>query len=88
LRELNEKLGLTLDPARLTWLTQHASPPNFVWFLVAEWPEFTSSMVHFGDEGQEWRLVSIEWFLSQERTIPHHKERLKTYLRHREGRSF
>jgi hypothetical protein len=45
-------------------------------------------MVHFGDEGQEWRLVSIEWFLSQERTIPHHKERLKTYLRHREGRSF
>lgn len=87
LRELHEELGLIVDPAKLTWLTQHASPPSFVWFLVAEWPEFTSSMVHFGDEGQEWRLVSIEWFLSHERTIPHHKERLKTYLQHRESRS-
>jgi len=73
LRELHEELGLIVDPAKLTWLTQHASPPSFVWFLVAEWPE--------------WRLISIEWFLSHERTIPHHKERLRTYLQHRESRS-
>lgn len=83
LRELYEELGLTLDPVRIAWLTQHASPPNFVWFLAAEWPEFDPEFVNFGDEGQEWRLADITWFLSHDRTIPYHKERLATYLEQR-----
>lgn len=83
MRELEEELGLTLDPKRITWFRQVPSPPSSVWFLVAEWPDFDASKVNFGDEGQCWKLVSIDWFLGHDRTIPHHKDRLKAYLKHR-----
>jgi len=85
LRELKEELGLTLDPTRPMWLTQHRSPPSYVWFLAVELPEFNHSMVNFGDEGQEWRLVTLNWFLSNDRTIPHHKKRLQAYLEQRKS---
>ena len=83
LRELDEELGFTIDPARITWLTQHRSPPSYIWFLAVELPEFNHSMVNFGDEGQEWRLVTLDWFLSNNRTIPYHKDRLTAYLKQR-----
>ena len=81
LRELHEELGLTLDLARIKWLRNYPSAPDTVWFLVAEWPDFDPSMVNFGDEGQEWRLVPLTWFLAQTNAIPQHKTRLKTYLK-------
>ncbi|MBT8458810.1 MAG: NUDIX domain-containing protein [Boseongicola sp.] len=83
LRELKEELGFTINPARLAWLTPHRSPPSYIWFLAVELPEFNPSMVKFGDEGQEWRLGSLDWFLSHDKTIPQHKTRLRAYLKHR-----
>jgi 8-oxo-dGTP diphosphatase len=88
LRELHEELGLTLDPASVNWLMRDTSPLGFRWFLVAELPRFDTSMVNFGNEGQEWRLVELDWYLSHEKAISNHKERLRTYLRHRPGKLF
>ena len=85
LRELREELGLILDPASVNWLRRYPSPPGFVWFLVAELPLFDASKVNFGNEGQEWRLVHLEWYLSHKKAISDHKDRLRTYLRHRPG---
>ena len=85
LRELHEELDLTLDPEQVIWLTPLPSPPSFVWFLVVEWPDFNPSDVTFGNEGQEWRLADIEWFLSHDKTIPHHKDCLRSYLDQRKA---
>lgn len=83
LRELHEELGLILDPRLITWLRRYPLPPSSVWFLAAEWPGFDASKVNFGDEGQEWRLASLPWFLNHDRTIPYHKARLVEYLEQR-----
>ena len=83
LRELEEELGLTLNPDRIRHSTCHTSPPSRVWFLAAEWPDFDPNTVRFGDEGQEWRLAPLDWFLSHDKTIPHHKTRLNAYLSER-----
>ncbi len=80
LRELNEELGLTLTPQDLTWLRRYPSEPNYVWFFVAECPDFDPEEVNFGDECQEWRLASIDWFLTNPKTISTHKKRLSDYL--------
>ncbi len=83
LRELHEELGLVLCANDLIWRKPYKSPPNVVWFFAAEFPDFDVEKVRFGDEGQEWRLAPIEWFLTHEKAIPNLQSRLRTYLGHR-----
>lgn len=86
LRELHEELGLILTPADLHWSIDSLTGANDrIWFFVSEQPEFDPETVCFGDEGQEWRMVDIDWFLTHPKVIPRHGERLKTYLDIREN---
>lgn len=80
LRELREELGLSLAKADLHWSMRSEIASGAVWFFVTEQPGFDPSAVRFGNEGQEWRLASIDWFLRQAKAIPHHRERLSRYL--------
>ncbi len=81
LRELREELGLTLQISDLHWRTEGRNDTGgTVCFFVSEQPGFDATAVRFGDEGQEWRLAPIDWFLAHEKTIPHHRRRLEIYL--------
>lgn len=83
LRELAEELGLAWTAADLIWRVRSPSDPGFVWLFVSEKPGFDPGEVTFGNEGQEWRLASIDWFMREAKTIPRHRDRLALYLAQR-----
>ena len=81
LRELDEELGLKLSVTDLHWRMESFTPQGQrIWFFVSEMPDFDPEAVRFGDEGQEWRLARLSWFLSEPLVIPRHQERVSIYL--------
>ena len=40
--------------------------------------------IRFGDEGQDWRLMSVVDFLAHPQGVPHLQERLQHYLAERQ----
>jgi 8-oxo-dGTP diphosphatase len=85
LRELEEELGLAWTEDDLAWGTRSPSDPGFVWFFVAEKPRFDPAQVRFGNEGQHWRLAPLDWFMTEAKTIPRHRDRLALYLKDRDS---
>ena len=83
LRELKEELDLTLSKSDLIWSVKSPRKHSFVWFFVAELPDFDAKQVKFGDEGACWALKSIDWFMNDPKVVPQHQKRLKTYLNQR-----
>ena len=83
LREVFEELGLRMTEADLAYRAKGENRGMPVWFFAAEWPEFDPGGVVFGNEGQEWKLAPLEWFLTEARTIPHQIDELKRYLANR-----
>ncbi len=80
LRELEEELGLAWCVNDLDWSIKSTANQGFVWFFVAEKPDFDPSVVRFGDEGQTWRLAPIKWLMHDAKTLPRHRDRLAQYL--------
>jgi 8-oxo-dGTP diphosphatase len=83
LRETFEEFGLTLDPAMIIWTRIY--PGQGVngldtWFFVAEVPEGTFANVVFGDEGQHWRVMTIEGFLAMDNAVDRLQQRLREFL--------
>ena len=80
LRELWEELGLRLSEADLIHKAQGRRKGRNVWFFAAEQPDFRDADVVFGDEGQEWRLAPVDWFLAHEKAVAHQKDSIRSYL--------
>jgi 8-oxo-dGTP diphosphatase len=81
LRELREELSFDLDPALICW--EHVETDakgELVWFFVARVDDLDLACVKLGDEGQEWRLMSINQYLSHELTIPSQRTRLLQWI--------
>jgi 8-oxo-dGTP diphosphatase len=78
LREFHEEFGLRLSPQRLIWrrvlpsITGNSQASVFFggWLSVEEVAE-----VHFGDEGQEWRLMDVADFLAHPAVVPEMQRR-------------
>ena len=78
LRELQEELGLILDPARIVHRRFYPGPrPG--WFFAALWPGLNLGLVRLGSEGQRWEAMPVAAFLSHRKAIPHFQERLRGY---------
>ncbi len=62
LRELDEEFGLRPPPGAIRWRRRFpASRPDAagpVWFFVLALPAGAEAAIVFGDEGQEWRLMT------------------------------
>lgn len=81
LRETREELGLHLTPDDLHWKARSDTQDGgYVWFFVCRWDSFDPGCVRFGNEGQEWRLAALDWYLSHPGAIPHHKRLLQHYF--------
>ena len=80
LRETFEELGLRMKQDMLIHAERGSRKGQHIWFFAAEWPDFRPEQVVFGDEGQEWRLAPIEWFLVEALAVPHQKAALGRYL--------
>ncbi|MCP5038658.1 MAG: NUDIX domain-containing protein, partial [Rhodobacteraceae bacterium] len=74
LRELEEEFGLKLTQENLIWKKQSASvqrPGGFSYYFGANLSQELAGDIVFGDEGQEWRLVTPDWFISHPMAVPH-----------------
>ena len=80
LRETREEVGLVIAPENVSWSHSYLRPHGRVWFFVAHMPADLVDEVHFGDEGQGWRLMPPETYCRHPRAVPHFAEQLAQYL--------
>lgn len=86
-REIAEEFGLDPGPDSVLWKALHSpegTQKGPVWFFVLGLPASAETEVVFGGEGQEWRLMAPEEFVSESRAVPHLARRLRDWL-HRAG---
>lgn len=81
LRETREEVGLHVSPAAIHWTRNYMRPRGEVWFFVAGLPARAVQDVQFGSEGQGWRLMPADTYVSHPLAVPHFAEQLETYLR-------
>lgn len=84
IREVKEEVGLDLLPADLVWRKPYRAAFDTsyrVFFFVARLPESAQHDIVFGDEGQEWKLISPKEYLTMERTIPSYPDRLQDWYK-------
>ena len=83
-REVYEELGIHLNEDCLLWSKIY---PSVIFegkqsvFMVGQLRQEQFDNITFGDEGQGYKLMSIEEFLSSDKVVPQLKERLKDYLK-------
>ena len=82
LREVMEEVGLRLTSDNLIWRKSYAGhfkPDTTVYFFVAKLPEGSEKDVVFGDEGQQWKLISVPDFIELKDVIPSYENRLRDW---------
>ena len=82
-REVFEEVGLTLEPTHLIWKRRYTgqwAKDVFVWFYVAQLPAGSEDRIVFGNEGQGWRLVHLDEFLSMDGVVPSFQHRVRDWL--------
>ena len=83
-REVYEELGIHLDEDCLHWSKIY---PSVIFkdkqsvFMVGQLRQEQFDNITFGDEGQGYKLMSIDEFLSLDKVVPQLQERLKDYLK-------
>ena len=82
-REVYEELSIQLLKDDIVWSRIYPSMldenKNSV-FLVGQLTKEQFDSIVFGDEGQSYKLVSIEEFLTSDRVIPQLQERVRGYV--------
>ena len=83
-REVHEELGIHLNEDCLLWGKIY---PSVIFegkqsvFMVGQLRQEQFDNITFGDEGQGYKLMSIEEFLSSSQVVSQLQERLKDYLK-------
>lgn len=83
-REVYEELGIHLTEDCLLWSRVYPSvlyEGRYSVFMVGQLRQEQFDNITFGDEGQAYKLMSIEEFLSSSQVVPQLQERLKDYLK-------
>ena len=82
-REVYEELGIHLIEECLLWSKVY---PSMLFegkesvFLVGKLRQEQFDSIIFGDEGQGYKLMSIEEFLRSDKVVPQLQERLRDYM--------
>ena len=82
-REVYEELGIHLDEDCLLWSKAY---PSMLYkgrqsvFMVGELSQEQFDNIVFGDEGQGYKLMSIEEFLASSQVVPQLQDRLIDYM--------
>ena len=82
-REVYEELSIQLSKEDIVWSWIYPSMldenKNSV-FLVGKLTQEQFDSIVFGEEGQSFKLMSIEEFLTLDRVVPQLQERVRDYL--------
>lgn len=82
-REVSEELGLTLRQESIIWEKAHPAMHDSsltAYFMVANIDDDDVKDIVFGDEGQGWKLISIDDFMKDDTVVEPLKGRLGDYL--------
>ena len=81
-REVYEELNIQLSKEEVIWSEIYPGildeKKQFV-FLVGNLAQEEFDRIDFGDEGQSYKLVSFEEFLTSDRVVPQLQERVRDY---------
>lgn len=81
-RETYEEVSLIIPAPAIIWERKYQPDRVPVWFFVARLPAAVAPQIRLGDEGQAWRLVPPETFLTLDRAIPNLVFRLRDWMTH------
>ena len=82
-REVHEELGIHLNADCLLWSKVY---PSMLYegrqsvFMVGQLSQDQFDSITFGDEGQAYKLMNIEEFLTSSQVVPQLQGRLRDYL--------
>ena len=82
-REVYEELGIHLNEDCLLWIKVYPSmlcEGRQSVFMVGQLSQDQFDSITFGDEGQAYKLMSIEEFLKSNQAVPQLQGRLSDYL--------
>lgn len=82
-REVYEELNIQLSKEEIIWSSIYPSmldENKKSVFLVGQLTQEQFDSIVFGDEGQGYKLVSLEEFLTSDRVIPQLQERVRDYV--------
>ena len=82
-REVYEELSIQLSKADVIWFQIYPSMLDVnkkSVFLVGRCTQEQFESIIFGDEGQGYKLVSFEEFLTSDRVVPQLQERVREYM--------
>lgn len=82
-REVYEELNIQLSKADVIWFRLYPSMLDGnkkSVFLVGRLTQEQFESIIFGDEGQGYKLVSFEEFLTSDRVVPQLQERVREYM--------
>ena len=82
-REVYEELSIQLSKADVIWSRLYLSMLDGnkkSVFLVGRLTQEQFESIIFGDEGQGYKLVSFEEFLTSDRVVPQLQERVRDYM--------
>lgn len=82
-REVFEELNIQLSKDDVIWSRIYPSmldENKKSVFLVGKLTQEQFESIIFGDEGQSYKLVSIEEFLTSDRVVPQLQERVRDYV--------
>jgi 8-oxo-dGTP diphosphatase len=83
LRETFEEFGLTLAKDRITWGRFYPSslhPKTVNWLYAAQISQNNIQTISFGDEGQFWRMIPMQTFITHPKAVPHLRGQVKDFL--------
>lgn len=87
-REVYEELNIQLSKEEVIWSEIYPGildeKKQFV-FLVGNLAQEDFDRIDFGDEGQGYKLVSFEEFLTSDRVVPQLQERVRDYVEKKLG---
>lgn len=81
-REVKEEFNIDLKPNSIVWERLYPAMHDVkqtAYFFVAKVTESDIANIQFGNEGQGWRLMSVDEFLNKDDAVPFLKTRLRDY---------
>jgi 8-oxo-dGTP diphosphatase len=80
-RELDEELGLNIQPNSIVWEKEYSRATSFVsYFFAAPISLNQIERIRFGDEGQRWELMPADHFCSRDDAVPHFQPRVAEFF--------
>lgn len=80
-RELDEELGLPLQPGSIVWEKTYRRPDGLAsYFFAAPITPDQIDQIQFGDEGQRWTLMPATDFCTRKDAVPHFQPRVAAFF--------